>query len=679
MRKKPLILVAFLMLSLCMIPSVTAGYGDESPQSITSFSETLPDDVMFYPDAFGNGAIELADYGEDQNEDYDPNYVKTQALDDDAFEEVGVDIEIWFEVDTTTGGFNGFEYSHYLYATSQTDCDLTAYNFDTDLFVKIDEPLPESYDWMNGTISDPDYWNTTHIAFQLFENTGDADFFWDYGQISISYMTLTDSDHYAESFADVSDWTYNLSSGAGDYNFTSDGDVATMEKDLESTSTEYVGYTTEGTWSGTDYFEMRWMCNGKSRVHAQIWDGSEWDILINYERSIVDYVTTKIYLGSYGSSFTVLRLLVDDYSNAYNSDSLGFMLDYLQIGPANESGWQHDGSTTQGVSDEGSVGWTFGTSSDNDVLTFDWERTGGADTAAWQQINFDTTTTSAEIDLDLYPFWALHWRVTEATNASLKFIQVYTDDTRVALTNVTATDETTIWATMRHNMRASTDTGIGGNSFRFYVANTEDTATFTLEIEYLKFYSIANWKYYDASATTTDICYVDVSNGLVFDKTSTAYVRWTYDLPLSVDTVIFNILSVTTGSWTGSGDYSYGTDYDIGSGWVGYELDETRYSLTSGTLEALRIIVRDSGTISAITFIDDHTWRGFTTVTVWFEVIAFEGTLGMLLIFGGLILIPASTLYAVKGGREEMNTDKLFYVLIAFVMGWALVIGGIYA
>lgn len=46
-------------------------------------------------------------------------------------------------------------------------------------------------------------------------------------------------------------------------------------------------------------------------------------------------------------------------------------------------------------------------------------------------------------------------------------------------------------------------------------------------------------------------------------------------------------------------------------------------------------------------------------------------------IFLGLIMIPASTMYLVRGGRDEMNTDKLFFSLIVFFIGIALVIGGI--
>jgi hypothetical protein len=46
-------------------------------------------------------------------------------------------------------------------------------------------------------------------------------------------------------------------------------------------------------------------------------------------------------------------------------------------------------------------------------------------------------------------------------------------------------------------------------------------------------------------------------------------------------------------------------------------------------------------------------------------------------IFLGLVLIPASGLYLVHGGKEAMNTTKLYYVLVVFFIGWALLIGGI--
>ena len=220
MKRKLLILILF-MLILSLIPPTYAAYGDESPDSITSFSETLPDDTLFYPDAF-RANIETADYGEISDESYSEDYIKTRILDNDPFTESGAtDIEIWFEIDTTEG-FEGFSYAMYLYADSQTDCDLAFYNFDSSTFVKVDEPLPANYDWMNGTIYDSDFWNTTHIASGLFELSGTADFYWDYGEVVPLVMHLADANHYAEGFGGVSDWVgYGTE---GDDSFTSDGD-----------------------------------------------------------------------------------------------------------------------------------------------------------------------------------------------------------------------------------------------------------------------------------------------------------------------------------------------------------------------------------------------------------------------------------------------------------------------
>ena len=70
-------------------------------------------------------------------------------------------------------------------------------------------------------------------------------------------------------------------------------------------------------------------------------------------------------------------------------------------------------------------------------------------------------------------------------------------------------------------------------------------------------------------------------------------------------------------------------------------------------------------------------WVDAGIAIILFEVPVFTGSLDALLIFLGLIMIPASTLYFVKGGKEDMSSDKLFYCLIAFAMGWALFLGGI--
>lgn len=70
-------------------------------------------------------------------------------------------------------------------------------------------------------------------------------------------------------------------------------------------------------------------------------------------------------------------------------------------------------------------------------------------------------------------------------------------------------------------------------------------------------------------------------------------------------------------------------------------------------------------------------WVDVGTAIISFVVPLFTGSLDALLIFLGLVMIPASTLYLVKGGKDEMSSNKLFYGLIAFIMGWALFLGGI--
>jgi len=40
-------------------------------------------------------------------------------------------------------------------------------------------------------------------------------------------------------------------------------------------------------------------------------------------------------------------------------------------------------------------------------------------------------------------------------------------------------------------------------------------------------------------------------------------------------------------------------------------------------------------------------------------------------------MIPSSTIYLVKGGRTDASMDKVFFAIVAFILGCALFIGGI--
>ena len=60
-----------------------------------------------------------------------------------------------------------------------------------------------------------------------------------------------------------------------------------------------------------------------------------------------------------------------------------------------------------------------------------------------------------------------------------------------------------------------------------------------------------------------------------------------------------------------------------------------------------------------------------------FIVALFTGSLDALLTFLGLIMIPASTLFLAYSSKHDMSSDKVFFFLILFVIGWALFISGI--
>ena len=51
--------------------------------------------------------------------------------------------------------------------------------------------------------------------------------------------------------------------------------------------------------------------------------------------------------------------------------------------------------------------------------------------------------------------------------------------------------------------------------------------------------------------------------------------------------------------------------------------------------------------------------------------------LDVTIVFLGLIMIPISAMYLVRGGKEELDADKVFYALIIFFVGCALFLGGI--
>ena len=73
--------------------------------------------------------------------------------------------------------------------------------------------------------------------------------------------------------------------------------------------------------------------------------------------------------------------------------------------------------------------------------------------------------------------------------------------------------------------------------------------------------------------------------------------------------------------------------------------------------------------------IEEYSGAWTTTATTTTTLISESWGFNAAFVILGLVMMPASALYLVKGGKNEMSRDKLFFGLIAFFIGWAFLIG----
>jgi len=171
---------------------VISADGDESSESITSFSETTDDDVLFYPDAFLNDTAVVASSGTSNNTG-GGTYLSTQVKD-------GV---YWYAAGPTYMTLNFsipsdieyFEFAGYLTTSAYETASLQVYDWTNNIWVEYDTISEDgNYVWKNYTLYDPDYFSTVQIAFNLTIAVGGVAGI-DYFQVLTYYMTLADADH----------------------------------------------------------------------------------------------------------------------------------------------------------------------------------------------------------------------------------------------------------------------------------------------------------------------------------------------------------------------------------------------------------------------------------------------------------------------------------------------------
>ena len=478
------------------------------------------------------------------------------------------------------------------------------------------------------------------IRIQIKSTTDDIEVMFDYFRVSRANETGWQHDGsitegvslapiaYEEDMSVVTDWEI-YSSGDGLF---SDGDLGYMEVPNDDS---YDGAIYNGISLATQgyYLEIRHKVNTTSGVSINLVLKSADDyggvtILSPSITESVTWTTEKYYISSALTTESITFLVKSSGGNVKAE------FDYLYIGRVDQ------------FEDTG----TFSTDGNEVTLTAD------ADGSIFA-FDIDTTTTASELATSYYPFLALDFN--DADSADYVMVETYDGSNYF-----TVLDNTTIGTdTLRGNTLA-VETYIK----QFWISVNPDAV---VRLDWIKAFSIANYTVTQSGTSIDDVLYV--SDGTLYcSGTSFTSIVLDYDPTLSFTTDERSAWTMTTSSGTPQIDF-YVTD------WVGYTSD-TSGSFPTGTLTDFRINFTATANIEAIAFLSPiPQWNNAGTAILLFAVLYDSWGINVLLIFFGLCLIPISVIYLVKGGKDDASMDKVFYGLVAFIFGWALFLGGIFA
>jgi len=651
-------------------------YGDISSDSITSFSETLPDDTLFYPDSFVNTTPNLAIDGsglpsptgtyENTHQISSAFYTVDTSSPYACYLILEFSLPVQYALDSVSINVYGNTYS---VDTSVTSHVLQVFNgTDYVTYGEIyDAGGGSSYDWTNYTITDPQFYPSNTVTIKAY-CTDDAllTLILAYAEVTFSYMTLADDEHYAEGFTDVSDIEFYWKSadvGASDYGIETNEDVLTQWVDCDDANDESVVYKFDVTISTGLYYEMRGReCNSTANGYVALKNGATTVVTIDIAgtswQTLKGWIPDTTY-----STIDNIQFALTDGTNSYAGGIVAIAYDYLRISPANESGWQHDGSVTDGVEDSAYGG---SVSSDGDYLSL----IADADFSVFN-FSIDTTSTQASYLPTYYPFLKIAINPSDVGN-DLRLRVGYYDGSWNTLVN----QFTTTQAIMYFNIRATSANAI--RTIQLYGYSSQTT-----RVDYIKAYSIANYTVSQhASTTIGNYYYVNDDNDLVRvgNALTDYWIELNHDGAVSVDTSIYTVCDVIYSNLiSGSGPHDYGIyTYIDGSGSWNYEAP---FYLTSGTMTDYRIITYSSMTISAITFYDSRQWQEINSITIYIHIPFDYWAVDMLLILIGLAMAVFSTVYLsykVTYDRDNINTDIILVVALLFMFGWGLFFGGIF-
>ena len=570
----------------------------------------------------------------------DDDYSDSNSL-DSVYWETGDEEEANFEV---SGTVESFAYQCYGKEIDSFSTLLEYYNGTEWITL---ETFTTSFVWYNDTVEGLEL----SSPVQLRINTDGAD-----TTIQVDFMAISNiwysPNHYAESFTDVSDWAQTVGGTWG-----TDSDVAYFDVAKDAAYDYYYSNVPEITNGLNYYYEIRAKNNisesYKTNIIVKWWSADGATGSFANSQNLGTSSSWQTFKGIINSDHAIESVQFLFYVAVTASGPNRFYIDYLRISPANESGWQHDGSTTQGISGTATY------STDGDKLNIS-----AIGTTQYIDVVMDTTTTATAISTPYYPF--LSFSITDIedndANNEVWLVRCYDTGSTHLVDYGSYSDLTGIF---RMNLRASTLNDLA--IVRFY-CRSGDSYT----IDFTKAYSIANFTVTKGSSTAvSDILYCD--SGILHSSITSGANRYfviDHDPTLSITESIWNVSTSTVDPelWF----------YDYVGGWSAPTVDETSGFLTSGTVTDFKLLLDATITIFTISFLSPlPDWHEAGEAVIIFAVLFDEWALDMGLIFLGLFLIPASTIYMAKGGLKEASMTKVFFALVAFILGWAFFIGGI--
>lgn len=613
-----------------------AAEADESTDSIPEFAETLDDDIMWPMDLDRNVtewylndwddhvAINIISGGQIGGGGGDnPTAIKS-LVDPPSASWCTIDmnqqtghLNLTFEL--PQANLDSYEpvyfqiYLKSLFAQSSSSLSILDYNADTWETLRSDTITTSWVYWNHWIDTDAKYHEVDgsgnwEYKFRVYDDGGGSDAYFYIEWASLQFIPQTGSG-YAESFADVSEWvSYGLEAGDGD-TFTSDGDLVAIEANNNGNENEYDGGTDSSmSLSAGIYLEIYSRLNhtGIDKFYLFLWeqDAATGDRQVVTLPKTTSWNSYKILTTGVIESIT-LTVKTDSGHNPVKAES-----DYLRVGPATEMGFQHDCSTLTGTSTDNDVDFNYVDEIlDNDVRSCSAITT--ASTPQWADFMFDwdITATESDIERDYYSFVEFRWRCTTyiAGTAAL-YVSINVDGKRYTPAGGYRYS-TFDWVTERYNMMPATT--VSTNKYIDFIVYTDavgEGAAF--EVEWVNFYSIANWTVsQSASCTTNDLWYVE--DGVLYgEQDSGVHIGLNYDPAISVAQATYNVWNITTS------DLGYSFSFRLANpSWNQFEDEETRGLVPSGTVTDVAFYTYVDTEISEITFWDDHVAPTISTFT----------------------------------------------------------------